>query len=441
MKKRRFKLSSFQIILYGFALIILVGSVLLAMPFSSRSGQWTDPITVLFTTTSSVCVTGLSVCDTGTYWSLAGQIIILLLIQIGGMGVVLVAASIVTLTGRRIGLLQRYTLQNAVSAPQVGGIIRFILFIVRFVFAAELTGTVLLSIAFVPEYGPVKGLWYSFFHSVSAFCNAGFDIFGATAEGSSLMRYSGSWLVLGTIMALIIAGGLGFLTWQNLFLHKKHAEKLRVQTKLILIATVFLIFIPALFLFVECKDLPLNERILGSLFQSVTTRTAGFNSMALSSIPEPGQGVMTLLMLIGGAPGSTAGGFKITTIAVLLLCGRSIIRREDEVNCLKHRIDTETIRYACTVFILYLTMFFLSGVAISALEDLPLHTCLFETASATGTVGLTLGITSSLGVVSKLILIVLMFFGRVGGMTLVYAIIPGITYDRTHYTAAKIMIG
>ena len=438
---RKLKLSSFQIILFGFAWIIVCGTFLLMLPVSSHAGRWTDPLTALFTTTSAVCVTGLTVCDTAAYWSLTGKVIILLLIQIGGLGVVLVAASIAAFTGRRIGLMQRNILQNAVSAHQLGGIVRLMLFIIRFVLGVEALGAALLAIRFIPEYGLVRGIWYSIFHSISAFCNAGFDILGVSRYGVSLMKYCSSPLVLFVIMGLIISGGLGFITWQDLIQHKGKIRKLRVQSRLILIMTASLILLPAILLFAELGDLPLKERLLGALFQSVTTRTAGFNSLNLNNFNDTGQSILTILMLIGAAPGSTAGGMKITTLAVLLLCGRSVVLRCDEVHCMKHRIDMETVRYACTVCGLYLGLFLISGMIISEFEGLSLHICLFETASAIGTVGLSLGITGSLHVVSRLILIFLMFFGRVGSLTLVYAIIPGITNSHVHYTPEKIMVG
>ncbi len=441
MSKLRKKLSSFQIILFGFAGIILLGTLLLMLPYSSNDKVWTDPLTALFTTTSAVCVTGLIVKDTGRYWSIMGQTIILLLIQIGGMGVVLVATSIATLTGKRIGLMQRNTLQNAVSAPQLGGIVRLLRFILRFVLGAEALGAILLGFTFVPEFGWGRGIWYSLFHSISAFCNAGFDVFGAGPDGSSLMHYSGNGLVLFTIMALIVSGGLGFMTWYDLLQRKGKFRKLRVQTRMILILTAFLIFVPAVLFYAELDRLGSWERLLGALFQSVTTRTAGFNSIDLSRIHDAGQGVMTTLMLIGAAPGSTAGGMKITTLAVLLLCSKSVFRREDEVHCMRHRIEMETVRFAATIMGMYLSLFLISGVIISEVEGLSLHACLFETASAIGTVGLTLGITARLHALSRCILIFLMFFGRVGSLTLVYAVIPGINNKHAHYTAEKIMVG
>ena len=226
-----------------------------------------------------------------------------------------------------------------------------------------------------------------------------------------------------------------------MILQKGRFRKLRVQSRLILIVTSLLILIPALLLFAQLKGLPLRERVLGAVFQSVTTRTAGFNSLDLGRFRDTGQGVLMILMLIGAAPGSTAGGMKITTFAVLLLCARSVFLRCDEVHCMRHRVDMETVRFACTVCGLYLCLFLISGMIISEIEYIPLHVCLFETASAVGTVGLSLGITSSLHAVSKLILIMLMFFGRVGSLTLVYAIIPGIRSSNFHYTPEKIMVG
>ena len=275
---------------------------------------------------------------------------------------------------------------------------------------------------FCKDYG-AEGIWMAVFHSVSAFCNAGFDIMGTkSGEFTSLTHYSAQPVINITIMLLIIVGGIGFLVWEDICKHKWRIREYRTQSKLVLIVTAALIVLPAVyFFFFECGDLPVTERILASLFQSVTPRTAGFNTINLTVISDTGLYLMIILMLIGGSPGSTAGGMKTTTIAVLFSSAFSVFRKKDNAEVMKRRIDDETVKTASAVFLMYITLFLAGGMAISTIENLPITSCLYETASAVGTVGLTLGITPTLGSASKMILIMSMFFGRVGGLTLIYA--------------------
>ena len=422
MGRLKRKLSSFQIILLGFAGVILLGAFLLALPISSKAYEWTSFIDALFTSTSAVCVTGLIVFDTATHWTIFGQIVILLLIQIGGMGVVTIAVSIAVISGKKIGLFSRETMKNAISAPNVSGIVRLTGFIIKGIFLIELIGALVMMPVFCIDYG-AEGVWMAVFHSVSAFCNAGFDIMGTkSGEFTSITRYSAQPVINITIMLLIIIGGIGFLVWEDVFKHKWRIREYRTQSKVALIVTAALIVLPAIyFFFFEFGNLPIGERILASLFQSVTPRTAGFNTANLTAISDTGLYLMIILMLIGGSPGSTAGGMKTTTIAVLFSSAFSVFRKKDNAELVKRRIDDETVKTASAIFIMYITLFLLGGMTISAIENLPITSCLFETASAVGTVGLTLGITPTLGIASKLILIFSMFFGRVGGLTLIYA--------------------
>ena len=416
MGRLKRKLSSFQIILLGFAGVILLGAFLLALPISSKAYEWTSFIDALFTSTSAVCVTGLIVFDTATHWTIFGQIVILLLIQIGGMGVVTIAVSIAVISGKKIGLFSRETMKNAISAPNVSGIVRLTGFIIKGIFLIELIGALVMMPVFCIDYG-AEGVWMAIFHSVSAFCNAGFDIMGTkSGEFTSITRYSAQPVINITIMLLIIIGGIGFLVWEDVFKHKWRIREYRTQSKVALIVTAALIVLPAIyFFFFEFGNLPIGERILASLFQSVTPRTAGFNTANLTAISDTGLYLMIILMLIGGSPGSTAGGMKTTTIAVLFSSAFSVFRKKDNAELVKRRIDDETVKTASAIFIMYITLFLLGGMTISAIENLPITSCLFETASAVGTVGLTLGITPTLGIASKLILIFSMFFGRVGG--------------------------
>ena len=416
------KLSSSQIIILGFAALVLTGCFLLMLPASTQDGKGAVFPDALFTATSAVCVTGLVVQDTATYWSTFGQTIILMLIQVGGMGVITVAIALSIFSGRQISLKQRSTMQEAISAHKVGGIVRLTGFIIRMTIIIELLGAVLLAPAFCREFGIPKGIWYAVFHSISAFCNAGFDLMGVKTSYSSLTYFANDPGVTVPIMALIVIGGIGFLTWDDIKTNKHHIHKYRMQSRVILTTTGLLILFPAFYLFFFAfEEAPLKERILLSLFQSITPRTAGFNTADLTGIHEVGIVMILMLMLVGGSPGSTAGGMKTTTLAVMLSTAISVFRREEHTHFFGRRIQNETIRNAATIFMMYLVLFLTGGCIISQVEGLPVLTCLFETASAVGTVGLTLGITPGLGIISQGILILLMFIGRVGGLTLIFS--------------------
>ena len=418
--KRRF--SSFQIIIAGFAAVDLVGALILMLPIAARQRCVTPFQEALFTSTSALCVTGLVVRDTGSYWSVFGQSVILLLIQIGGLGVITVAAAFALLSGRRISLKQRSTMQEATAAPQMGGIVRLTGFILRITAVFELAGAVLLLPVFCTDYG-LRGIWYALFHSISAFCNAGFDLLGTEkAKFVSLTRYAGNPFLTTVIAVLIIFGGLGFLTWEDICVHRFDFHRYRMQSKVILVTTAILLVVPALyFYFYEFTSGSVEQRILLSMFQSVTPRTAGFNTADLSAMSSTSQALMVILMLLGGSPGSTAGGMKTTTLAVLLANMWATFRRREDAEFFGRRIDNTAVKNAATIVGMYLTLFFLGAFAISTAEQLPMSVCLYETASAVATVGLTLGITPHLGILSQGILIALMFLGRVGGLTLIYA--------------------
>ena len=420
--RRKRRLSSFQIIILGFAGVILLGALLLMLPISTTGGNVTPFNETLFTATSAVCVTGLVVQDTGSYWSTFGQAVILALIQIGGLGVVTVAASFALLSGRRISLMQRSTMQDAISAPKVGGIVRLTRFILRGTFLIELLGALAMLPVFCRDYG-WRGVWMAIFHSISAFCNAGFDILGTESNRyPSLTGYADSPVINITIMLLIVIGGIGFLTWDDIFENKWRFHRYRMQSKVILVTTGLLIFLPAVFFFFsDFSALPAENRLLASFFQSVTPRTAGFNTVDLPAMSGASLGVMILLMLIGGSPGSTAGGMKTTTLAVLLSNAAATFRQRDSAQFFGRRVDGSAVKTAATILTMYLALFFSGGVFISVYEDLPLSSCLYEAASAVGTVGLTLGITPQLHIPSQMVLIALMYLGRVGGLTLVYA--------------------
>jgi len=439
-KKRGF--TSFQIIILGFAGVILAGAILLMLPISNKNGIITPFDEALFTSTSAVCVTGLVVQDTATYWSIFGQIVILLLIQIGGLGVITIALAFSLLSGKKISLMQRSTMQEAIAAPKVGGIVRLTGFVLKMTFLFEISGALIMMPVFIKDFG-IKGIWMSLFHSVSAFCNAGFDVMGTeAAKYSSLTSYIGDPLINSVVILLIIIGGIGFLSWDDIRTNKHHFKRYRMQTKVILVTSAFLVVVPALFFFfTEFRDIPIQNRFFASLFQAITPRTAGFNTVDLTAMTGAGQAIIILLMLIGGSPGSTAGGMKTTTFAVLFATALSIFYRKEDAQMFGRRIEDSVIKNAITILMMYVTLFFCGAIIISVSEDLPFSICLFETASAIGTVGLTMGITPNLGTLSHCLLMALMFFGRVGGLTLIYAALSNIGKKIYKLPQEKITVG
>ncbi len=441
--RRRIRyLTSAQIIILGFFSIILLGALLLMLPFSAKCGRITPFSKTLFTATSAVCVTGLVVVDTGSYWSAFGQTVILLLIQIGGLGVITVASLFTMLSHQKISLMQRSIMQDAISAPQVGGVVRLTRFILRGTILIELLGAFFLLPVFLRDYG-IRGVWMALFHSVSAFCNAGFDLLGTSAAPFvSISSYVGNPVVNLTIMLLIILGGLGFLTWNDIYTWRFRLRRYRLQSKIILTATGFLILLPAVFFFFEdLSSLPLQSRILASLLQSVTMRTAGFNTVELSKMSGPSQAIQIVLMLIGGSPGSTAGGMKTTTFVVLLANFVATIFQKEDAQMFGRRMEESAVKTAATIFFMYAALFFTGAVILSVYERLPLSACLYETASAVGTVGVTLGITPKLHLLSQLVLIILMFLGRVGALTLIFAAISTRTHSFAKLPQEKIAVG
>lgn len=424
-KKRMNRITPGQMIIISFISLILIGTFLLMLPISTRNGKGAPFMDALFTSTSASCVTGLVMHDTAQYWSPFGQLVLLLLIQIGGMGVITMAILLFVLGGKKIGFKQRYFMQQSISAPQIGGIIRNTKWILKATLFTESVGALLLSIRFLPKYGLLKGIWYSIFHSISAFCNAGFDLMGKQKAYSSLVSYSNDALVSNTIALLIVLGGLGFFVWRDILKNKMHFHKYTLQSKIVLTTTLFLITLSAIYFY--CNDfmhwnLSLSEKINVSIFQAITPRTAGFNTIDLNKMSQSSLLFMTLLMLIGGSPQGTAGGFKTTTLAVLVLSIRAIFNHKQNPQCFGRRISTDSLNSAAALFMLFLVLFFTSAFLIASADNLPILDALFEAASAIGTVGLTLGITPTLSTFSHCILIFLMFFGRVGGLTLLLAI-------------------
>ena len=441
-QKKQKMMSSFRIIIVSFFCLIMAGTLLLMLPIASHDGSVTPFSDCMFTAVSATCVTGLVVRDTATHWSFFGQAVILSLIQIGGMGVVTIGLTILRLSGRKIGLKHRSTMQDSINAPRVSGMVKITGFILKTSLIIELSGAALLAPVFCRDFGILKGIWYSLFHSISAFCNAGFDLMGIRGQFSSLTSYSSNIYVNTIIMLLIITGGIGFLVWGDIATFKFRIKRYSLQTKVVLIPSFLLIVVPALyFFFGEYSNMNMGERIISSLFQSVTTRTAGFNTQDLSTMNQSGTTIMIFLMLIGGSPGSTAGGMKTTTIAVLFMSAITVFGRRNDVQCLKRRVSDETVRTAGAILFMYLFLSITTGIIISRVEGISLLKCLFETSSAIGTVGLTLGITVKMSIISRILLMILMFFGRVGGLTLIYAAVPSAESLNSRWPLGKISVG
>ena len=422
--KRKTPVSAQGVIAQGFAVLIAIVTLLLMLPASSNTCTWTDPLTALFTATSAVCVTGLVVVDTAAHWSLFGRCVLLFAIQIGGLGVMTVMALAAMMMGRRIGLRQRTLLVESVSALHLSGVVRLVRRALLGTLAIEGIGALLLCLRFVPQLGLLRGVGYAVFHSISAFCNAGFDLMGAVSGPfSSLESYVSDPLINLTVCALILLGGLGFFVWDDLLENRFRFKRLQLHSRVVLLITPVIVFVPALLFFffersASMAGMDLNTRLLASLFSSVTPRTAGFDTVPTGTL-SPAGGLLTLvLMLTGGNPGSTAGGAKTTTMLVLLLLAASILRREDDVHVLGRRLPNDLMRRACSIVIVYVTFALTAALMIcSAQPQLPLTDVLLEVFSAINTVGMSTGITRELNVFSRLIIIVLMYMGRLGSLT------------------------
>ena len=435
------KLTPSQIIVLGFAGVILLGAFILMLPISSTCHGWTPFNEALFTSTTSVCVTGLVVQDTGTYWTSFGHVIIMLLIQIGGLGVITVAAGISLLARRSLPLHARNTLVEATSSSTLETVAVFTKHILRFTIIVELIGALIMMPVFCSDYG-IKGIWYAVFHAVSAFCNAGIDLLGTTGHKfPSLTSYVSNVPINIAIMSLIVSGGLGFFTWKDITNHRFNFSRYCLQSKVILTTTFFLITLPALYFFIfDFYALPLKARFLASFFQSITPRTAGFNTVDLASMTSTSQGLSIALMLIGASPGSTGGGMKNTTFAILLMTCVAVFRKKKDTEIFGRRIEIDIIKNAATIAMMYVLLSVIAAMAISTIDNIPVSSTLYDTASAIGTVGSSLGITPSLSIPSRYILITLMFFGRVGGLTIIYAAILS-PNNASRLPAEKVVVG
>lgn len=438
--------SQTQFIAYGFFCVIITGTLLLMLPFASRDGQSEPFLNCLFTATSASCVTGLVVADTWSQWSLFGQLVILTMIQIGGLGFITVGVFISIVLRRKIGLKERGLMMESVNTLQIGGVVRLAKKIIIGTCIFEGTGAVLLAIRFIPQFGFFRGLFYGIFHSISAFCNAGFDLMGGQTPYSSFVAFYDDWLVNFVIMSLIIIGGIGFIVWDDLSRNKLHFRKYMLQTKIVLVTTAILVFGGGLLFYLLERNhllvgMNTSGKILTSLFSSVTARTAGFNTTDTAALTDGSKLLTIILMFIGGSPGSTAGGIKTTTLVVLLLCVHSNIKQTYGINIFGRRLENDAVKRAGTILTINLLLAVTASLAIMAIQPLGFSDILFETFSAIGTVGMTTGITRALHPLSRCIIILLMYCGRIGSLSFALAFVQSKRKPHVQQPAEAINIG
>ncbi|MDF3004918.1 MAG: Trk family potassium uptake protein [Oscillospiraceae bacterium] len=429
----------------GFAFIILVGGVLLSLPIANRNGEFIPFLNALFTSASATCVTGLVVYDTWTQFSVFGQTVILLLIQIGGLGFMAIAILFSLVVGRRIGLRERSLLAEAVSATQVGGVIRLVRRMLIGTALFEGVGAALLSVRFIPEFGWGRGLWYSVFHSISAFCNAGFDLMGFRAPSSSLTYFYNDPVVVLTIATLIVVGGIGFVVWNELIESRFCFGKLRLHSRAVLISTFTLLMVGMLLFLLLERDgvfsaMSIQERILSAFFQSVSPRTAGFNTVDIAALSDGSKFITMILMFIGAAPGGTGGGIKVTTMVVMAATVLASLRNREDVSIWHFRLETEILRRAFCGVSVYLAMT-VCGVLVLCAQGQLFTDAAFECLSAIGTVGLSTGITQTLPPLSRIVIVLLMYAGRVGSLTVFLAVARSNNGGKLRNPIGKVIVG
>ncbi len=444
---RKYNISPARVFVIGFALIILAGSLLLSMPFVTNSGQSVGFINALFTATSAVCVTGLVVVDTGTFWNPIGQIIILILIQIGGLGFMTMASLVAMIIGKRISLQSRIMMQESLSTVNISGVVRLTLNVVAITFGIEALGALFLSFRFVPKFGWIKGIYYSIFHAISAFCNAGFDLMG---NYTSLTGFVDDPLVMLTISALIVLGGIGFMVMMEVSQFKS-PKMWSLNTKIVLYTTAVLLAFGVLFsLIMEWNNpdtlgnLSLSGKLLGGLFNGLTPRTAGFNSIDMSLLRPSTIVVVIALMFIGGSSGSTAGGIKTSTIAIVFLNIVSITKGNKDTEVFKRRIHKDAIDRALAILGVGIAIVLSLIVLLMITEQgAKMAEIVFEVFSAYGTVGLSIGLTGKLTTLGKIIISFGMFFGRLGGLTIVLALANKKSQNQSklRYAEEKVIVG
>lgn len=415
-------LSGMQLIAIGFFLLILLGTLLLMLPISSRAGTVTPFSTAMFTATSASCVTGLILADTYTQWSIFGQLILLFLIQIGGLGFITIGTAVSLVLRRKIGLKERGWIKESFNVLDIGGVVRLIKRVLKGTLFFEGVGALMLFLRFYPRMGLIQGLYYAIFHSISAFCNAGFDLMGKYTPFSSFTYYYNDPVVCVTICALILIGGIGFFVWGDISDHKWHIHKYALQTKMVLSMSIFLVFGGALLFYLLegnrlYADMDTIGKLCSALFNSVTPRTAGFNTTDTGALSEGGKLLTIFLMFIGGGSGSTAGGVKMATVFVLFLHLRSTLLRTSGTNIFGRRIENSTITKASALFCTYLLFIFLATLTICGMQGFPIGDTLFEVVSAICTVGMSTGLTGHLNLISQFIIAFLMYMGRLGSLS------------------------
>lgn len=440
------RLSGMQLIAGGFFLIIFIGTLLLLLPFASRPGEHTSFLEALFTSASATCVTGLVVVDTFSHWTLFGQAVILCLIQIGGLGFITIGITVSMLLRRKIGLKERGLIRESFNIIELRGMVRLTKRVILGTLFFELTGAVILSLCFIPKMGVFQGVYYGIFHSVSGFCNAGFDLMGRYASFSSLTGYNSHPIVLLTIMALITIGGIGFFVWNDLYEHKFHFRKYALHTKIVISFSFLLIFGGALlFYLLERNNLfagmNITDTVLNALFCSVTPRTAGFNTVDVGSMTDGGKLLTVVLMFIGGAPGSTAGGVKVTTIVVLFIYIKASLTRTVGYNVFGRRLEDEALHKAAAVFCTNLTLAVAAVIIVCGLQNFNGTNALLEVFSAIGTVGMSAGLTTQLNTASRIVIILLMYLGRVGSLSFAMSFTDKKKIAHVMQPAEKINIG
>lgn len=445
-KDRKSKLNSIQIIAIGFALIILVGATILCLPISSKDGQSIPFVNGVFTAATSLCVTGLVVYDTFTQFSVFGQIIIAVLIQVGGLGFMTVASMVFLAFGKKIGLKERGLLMETLNTDRIGGSVRLVRKVIIGTFSIELICAAILCIRFIPQFGVDTGIYYSIFHSISAFCNAGIDLMGVFGEYSSLTTYYNDVLVNVVIMSLITIGGLGFVVWDDIATHKLKFSKYRLHTKIVLIASTTLIIVPAIiFMMLEngntLEGMTFGEKIMASLFQVITPRTAGFNTVDTGSLTNGGTFLTMVLMFIGASPGSTGGGIKTTTFVVMIIAILSYVKNDEDMNLGKRKLTDNTFKKAYCVTGIYILLAGLSTFLITATSEISIKDAAFEVLSALSTVGLSTGITRDLSTFSRIVIIICVYCGRVGSLTVLMAVFEKKQKAKITNVEEKIIVG
>lgn len=445
--KSFWKLSPTRIIALSFALVIVIGTVLLCLPVATNKGMETNILDALFTAVSATCVIGMSPFDTYTHWTMFGQIVILILFQIGGLGIMSFMSMFSIFLHKKIGLQERLLLVQTSGNIRLNGVIKLLkrIFIGTFLF--EGIGAVILAIAFYPEMGLGKGIYYGIFHSVSAFCNAGFDLMGFREPFSSMAHYETNPLVCFTLMVLIVMGGLGFFVWSDVLKNKFKFGKYSLHSKIILYSTVVLILGGWFFYYIfelngNLYALNYPEKIMSSLFMSVSTRTAGFTAMDIGQLSESGLLLTMCLMFIGAGVGSTSGGVKTTTIAILLAAVMAFAKGKKDVVIFKRRIENDTIRHAASILIVYMMAVIIASAAICFTDGIRLQDAMFETISAVSTVGYSRVGIQNMSAIAKFIMIILMYGGRIGFMSLLMVFWEKDKGEApTQYPTEEIMIG